>query len=749
MTNLIKPINLLIDTDMGWDDVLSILYLIKNPNVNIVGITVTGCGETHLADGVEIAKSLLEMGNIDAPVAAGAAYPGNYNHQFPESFRKDMDSVCGLRNLLPTPKKATDPRAAWDLMNDCLAQIENQITILSIGGLTNIARLMELQPQPKLENIERIIIMGGALNVDGNVAALNNAKPEWDQGQVYSTNNYAEWNLFIDPAAAKKVLQSSIPITLVPLDACDYVILDRKYSTSITANDDVAQFAKKLIANKISGPGSEPIPVPVFDPMAAMIASSSLHHINMNSLRLDINTTDYAPDNMCGQITVSRDEKLPKVDVLMGVSATEFGQVYSDIMNLPLQPGDNIIHKNVGILLFDQVEVQDFAGAYEVFAAARNADGSAVFNVFTISQNLDPIHLNAGEPTKVGTQSCLTIQPDYAFTNHPQIDVLLIVGGQGIDEVVQKQDEDPTFVNWLKATAESATYVAGICSGVILLSKTGLLHDMEVSTHHTRFKQLQQMSDQAKLNLKVVDTRNGKNFVHNPASKFMTSGGVHCGIAVAVHLVGLILGTNKQESLASDVLEYTIPRGENATPPDFPAPQHMDPTKFILGFSHMNVIVADVQMMEEATAFYERVLGFQQAWSLWLPKETCEHFAHDAGFEESKVMVRFLKHPNAQLHLELMMYEYPKGDQEIHFHKTNDVGGVRHIAMEVTDAVAVYNWLKDQEGVTIIKPVREGYVPEKLLPDPQTFFYWLDPYGVQWEMEQGRPMARVINGIIG
>jgi purine nucleosidase len=140
-------------------------------------------------------------------------------------------------------------------------------------------------------------------------------------------------------------------------------------------------------------------------------------------------------------------------------------------------------------------------------------------------------------------------------------------------------------------------------------------------------------------------------------------------------------------------------------------------------------------------------LGFEQAWSLWLPKETCNHFAHDAGFEdgECKVMVRFLIHPNAQIHLELMLYDHPKGDQHVHYHKTNDVGGIRHIAMEVTDAVSVYNWLKNQPGVKMITKTP----PEKLTPDPQRFFYWLDPYGVQWEMEEGRPMARVINGIIG
>ncbi|HEX9060527.1 MAG TPA: hypothetical protein VF941_10135 [Clostridia bacterium] len=97
-----------------------------------------------------------------------------------------------------------------------------------------------------------------------------------------------------------------------------------------------------------------------------------------------------------------------------------------------------------------------------------------------------------------------------------------------------------------------------------------------------------------------------------------------------------------RNALALIMLCVLIPQG-------FPAGTAMDPASFVLGFSHINVIVADMDMMEEATEFYSRVLGFQQAWSLWLPEETCKHFGHDAGFDEGtecKVMVRFLIHPN-------------------------------------------------------------------------------------------------------
>ncbi|MCX7922040.1 MAG: nucleoside hydrolase [Clostridia bacterium] len=746
------PKNVIIDTDMGWDDILSILLLMKDPNVNIIGITVTGCGETHLADGVSIAQSLLKMGNINAPVCAGAASPSEYNHCFPQSFRETMDDVCGLRNILPVVTEPADPRTAWEFIKDALEDEENQTTILSLGGLTNIAKALDLKP--KLENIERIVIMGGAIYVDGNVAALNNSQPDWNQGPVYSTNIYAEWNIFLDAAAAKKVLAMPVPITMVPLDACDYVLLEEKYSDLITATDPVAQLAKELIVQKAVGPAKESIPLPIFDPLASLIMAGNLRHTREVSLRVDVVTTDSAVDNNCGQTISTRDENIRTIDVVTGVSNIEFQNAFTNIINLPLNPvPGSIIHKNVGILLFDQIEIQDFAGAFEVLGAARNSDNTAVFNVFTVGQDDSPKKSNAGVPPQNGVQSYINLTPDYTFSNHPAIDILVVVGGQGIDSLVALQEKDPAITNWIQSVSKTAAYVAGICSGVLLLAKAKVLNSLKVTTHHTRFQQLKKMSDDEGLDLTVLDTRNADNYIHQPISKFMTSGGVHCGIALAVHIVELIMGEDASCTLASDVLEYTIPTGIAQVPQGFPAPTAMDPTNFVLGFSHINVIVADMEMMEQATEFYSRVLGFQQAWSLWLPEETCKHFGHDAGFPdgtECKVMVRFLIHPNAQLHLELMLYEEPKGDQTIHYHKTNDVGGIRHVALEVADAEAAYEWLKNQEGVQIIMPLTKGYWnPEKLSPDPQTFFYWLDPYGVQWEFEQGRPMSRVINGIVG
>lgn len=167
-----------------------------------------------------------------------------------------------------------------------------------------------------------------------------------------------------------------------------------------------------------------------------------------------------------------------------------------------------------------------------------------------------------------------------------------------------------------------------------------------------------------------------------------------------------------------------------------------DMATFVLGTSHINVIVTDI---EEATEFYNRVLGFEQAYDHQNQKMDyagveMESFALDAGILDGKVNVdvRFLKHPQAELYLELMTYHNPKGKQELPPQpKTYDAGGPRHLALEVSNCKEVFNFLKDQEGVTMIN-TSDKYYPVKLDGFPITFFYWIDKYGVQWEMESGR-----------
>lgn len=164
----------------------------------------------------------------------------------------------------------------------------------------------------------------------------------------------------------------------------------------------------------------------------------------------------------------------------------------------------------------------------------------------------------------------------------------------------------------------------------------------------------------------------------------------------------------------------------------------------LLAFSHINIVVDDI---EKATEFYGRTLGFQMAYNtdgaIDFQHYKDAAFARDAGFLDGvvDVDVRFLRHPQAGLCLELMRYHAPQGSQEIKYHPTNELGGPRHIALEVTDIQSVFEHLKSQPDVRMVSTSKAYGPPETLGMTGIAFFYWLDPYGVQWEMEQGRPIG--------
>ena len=181
------------------------------------------------------------------------------------------------------------------------------------------------------------------------------------------------------------------------------------------------------------------------------------------------------------------------------------------------------------------------------------------------------------------------------------------------------------------------------------------------------------------------------------------------------------------------------------------------PRRDVQAISHINVVVDD---MEAATEFYGTVLGFEPASNadgpMDYPGVDLASFARDAGFVDGEVNldVRFLKHPEMGLYLELFTYHHPKGDPTIHRHGTNDLGGIRHVALEVPDAVAAYEFLRSHQQAYAergrqIDILNGDHTPEEITPYPYTFFYWIDPWGVQWEMEQGRPVDTAVRGIVG
>lgn len=323
---------IIIDSDLGWDDVLSILYLMKDPQIDILGLTVTGCGETNLRWGGVIAKTLMDLGKqTQAAVCLGTDVPLSGGHVFPQDFKNDMNDIMGLLGSLnPITNTPMDPRSAWEFMAQTLET--EKVTILSLGGFTNLAKMLTLYPQAKLENIEQVVAMAGAVFVDGNIAALNNAKPEWDQGPIYANNHSAEWNVFIDPLAAHQVFQSHIPLTLIPLDACNAVTLTPDFANQITANDALAWLAKNVLLEKSGGHAEGSLSVPIFDPLATLIMSGALQHVQSERYYLEVALNDTPVDNLCGK-TFPVVHGSRKISVVRGVSQHEFSAKYAAMMN--------------------------------------------------------------------------------------------------------------------------------------------------------------------------------------------------------------------------------------------------------------------------------------------------------------------------------------------------------------------------------------------------------------------------------
>jgi transcriptional regulator GlxA family with amidase domain len=178
----------------------------------------------------------------------------------------------------------------------------------------------------------------------------------------------------------------------------------------------------------------------------------------------------------------------------------------------------------IGILVFDDVEVLDFAGPYEVFTcAARVHTGLAPgmpprFKVLTIGQRKAMVRARAG----------LVICPEAAFDNAPAIDVLIVPGG-----VVAAQLGNPDVIAWIGAMAERCELVASICTGAFLLAKAGLLDGKEATTHWEDIEEFRAVFPQVRVQAERRWIDHGN---------IVSSAGISAGIDMALHLVARLAG---------------------------------------------------------------------------------------------------------------------------------------------------------------------------------------------------------------
>ncbi len=168
--------------------------------------------------------------------------------------------------------------------------------------------------------------------------------------------------------------------------------------------------------------------------------------------------------------------------------------------------------RTIGILLFDDVEELDFAGPWEVFASTREVD--AELRVVTISQSGDTVRCAKG----------LRVVPDHSFANAPDLEILLVPGGQG----TRREVDNPELIAWLRKVADGCEWVTSVCTGSLLLHEAGIARGKRITTHHAFIETLRARGD-AEVLKHVRYVRDGN---------LVTSAGVSAGIDMALWLVG-------------------------------------------------------------------------------------------------------------------------------------------------------------------------------------------------------------------
>jgi pyrimidine-specific ribonucleoside hydrolase len=172
-----------IDSDMGGDSIMAVLYLLQAEGVDVKAITVEGDGLAHCQPGMRTALGLLALtGNEHIPVACGRDNPLKGDHAFPQDWREYSD---GLAEMLELPAGGEPSKmTAVELLTSVIEATPHKATILAEGPLTNLAEVLQAKPE-LVDEIEMVYIMGGALEVPGNVEEQPSA----------------EWNIYVDPYA--------------------------------------------------------------------------------------------------------------------------------------------------------------------------------------------------------------------------------------------------------------------------------------------------------------------------------------------------------------------------------------------------------------------------------------------------------------------------------------------------------------------------------------------------------------------
>lgn len=256
------PRPVIIDTDPGIDDALALMLALRSPEVRVLLLT-TVAGNVPVEVGTANASRLLALINpaVWPVLAQGASRPYRRLPHTATAVHGDdgLGGATTLRHadkslLYPLPPALPIRRQAVQRLLQLVQQYGQDLTIVALGPLTNLARAIQRAPQI-MRQLGHLIIMGGAIGVPGNISPV------------------AEFNIFVDPHAADLVLTSGLPMTLVPLDVTRQVRLTQDLlCRQSQGTETVLVRATRHMTQHMLGDARQAAGMPLHDPLAVAVA---------------------------------------------------------------------------------------------------------------------------------------------------------------------------------------------------------------------------------------------------------------------------------------------------------------------------------------------------------------------------------------------------------------------------------------------------------------------------------------------
>jgi inosine-uridine nucleoside N-ribohydrolase len=220
-----EPTPILIDCDPGHDDAIALLLALASPEVELLGVTTVSGNQTVEKTTANALRVLELAGGESVPVAAGAGRP-LVRELFVAAYVHGESGLDGP--ALPPPQGSPLEQRAVDFLAERVLASERPVTLIATGPLTNVALFLARHPGTAAQ-VERVVLMGGAI-AEGNVTPA------------------AEFNVWADPEAARRVFRSGLDVTMIGLDVTHKALFTGAHAERLRATGAIGVFVAELFA---------------------------------------------------------------------------------------------------------------------------------------------------------------------------------------------------------------------------------------------------------------------------------------------------------------------------------------------------------------------------------------------------------------------------------------------------------------------------------------------------------------------